>query len=321
LQALVDQIAGLAAHQPMLILYEDVHWIDPSTLELLGLVIERIRHLSVLVLITSRPEFQPPWIGQAHVTTLTMSRLGRRQGADLVARVTGEKPLPAAIVEQVVARTDGVPLFVEELTKAVLESGLLRDAGDRWELTAPLPPLAIPATLHDSLMARLDRLAAAKEVAQTAAVIGREFSHELLAAVSPLSEVDLSAALDQLLQAELIFRRGAPPDATYSFKHALVQDAAYQALLRSRRQQLHGKIAEVLQERFTGTAPEVVARHCSEAGLNDRASMYWYEAGQWAIRRSAYTEALAHLNAGLKVLDELAIHDRQVPLYLRGWVS
>ena len=187
LQALVDQLAGLAAQQPVLALYEDVHWIDPSTLELLGLVIERIRQLPVLVLITFRPEFQPPWTGQAHVTTLTMSRLGRRQGADLVARVTGDKPLPAEIVEQIVARTDGVPLFVEELTKTVLESGLLADAGDHYELSGPLPPLAIPTTLHDSLMARLDRLAPVKEVAQIGAVIGREFSHELLAAVAPMS--------------------------------------------------------------------------------------------------------------------------------------
>ncbi len=186
LQALVDQLAGLAAQQPVLALYEDVHWIDPSTLELLGLVIERIQRLPVLVLITFRPEFQPPWTGQAHVTALTMSRLGRRQGADLVARVTGDKPLPAEIVEQIVARTDGVPLFVEELTKTVLESGLLADAGDRYELSGPLPPLAIPTTLHDSLMARLDRLAPVKEVAQIGAVIGREFSHELLAAVVDL---------------------------------------------------------------------------------------------------------------------------------------
>ena len=187
LQALVDQLAALAAQQPVLALYEDVHWIDPSTLELLGLVIERVRQLPVLALITFRPEFQPPWTGQAHVTTLTMSRLGRRQGADLVARVTGDKPLPAAIVEQIVARTDGVPLFVEELTKTVLESGLLTDAGDRYELSGPLPPLAIPTTLHDSLMARLDRLAPVKEVAQIGAVIGREFCHELLAAVAPIS--------------------------------------------------------------------------------------------------------------------------------------
>ena len=244
LQALVDQLAGLAAQQPVLALYEDVHWIDPSTLELLGLVIERIRQLPVLVLITFRPEFQPPWTGQAHVTTLTMSRLGRRQGADLVARVTGDKPLPAEIVEQIVARTDGVPLFVEELTKTVLESGLLADAGDRYELSGPLPPLAIPTTLHDSLMARLDRLAPVKEVAQIGAVIGREFSHELLAAVVAAVRADLlDDALDQLVASELIFRRGTPPEATYTFKHALVQDAAYQSLLKSKRQQLHARIA------------------------------------------------------------------------------
>ena len=249
LQALVDQLAGLAAQQPVLALYEDVHWIDPSTLELLGLVIERIRQLPVLVLITFRPEFQPPWTGQAHVTTLTMSRLGRRQGADLVARVTGDKPLPAEIVEQIVARTDGVPLFVEELTKTVLELGLLADAGDHYELSGPLPPLAIPTTLHDSLMARLDRLAPVKEVAQIGAVIGREFSHELLAAVAPMSDDQLDDALEQLVHSELVFRRGTPPEATYSFKHALVQDAAYQSLLKSKRQQLHARIAEVLEER------------------------------------------------------------------------
>ena len=287
LQALVDQIAGLAAQQPVLALYEDVHWIDPSTLELLGLVIERIRHLPVLVLITFRPEFQPPWTAQTHVTTLPMSRLDRRQGADLIARVTAGKPLPAEVVEQIVARTDGVPLFVEELTKTVLESGLLADAGDRYALSGPLPPLAIPTTLHGSLMARLDRLAPVKEVAQTAAVIGREFSHDLLAAVSPLSEVDLDAALDQLVQSELVFRRGAPPNASYTFKHALVQDAAYQSLLKSRRQQLHTRIAEVLEARFPHigeTQPEVLAQHWTEAGLAGRAIRTGAAPANWPPR-------------------------------------
>ena len=208
LLALLDQLAGLAAQQPVSALYEDAHWIDPSTLELLDLVIERIPQLPVLALITFRPEFQPPWTGHAHVTTLTMSRLGRRQGADLVARVTGDKPLPPEIVEQIVARTDGVPLFVEELTKTVMESGLLADLGDHYELSGPLPLLAIPTTLHDSLMARLDRLAPVKEVAQIGAVIGRDFSHELLAAVSPLPEDKLGEALDQLVSSELVFRRG-----------------------------------------------------------------------------------------------------------------
>jgi predicted ATPase len=206
-----------------------------------------------------------------------MSRLGRRQGADLVARVTGAKALPSEIVEQIVARTDGVPLFVEELTKTVLESGLLADAGDRFELSGPLPPLAIPTTLHDSLMARLDRLAAVKEVAQIGAVIGREFSHELLAAVSPLAADELAAAVDQLVGAELIFRRGVAPDATYSFKHALVQDAAYQSLLKSRRQQLHARIAQVLEEQLSEVAetrPELLAHHCAEAGLIENAVRY-----------------------------------------------
>jgi predicted ATPase len=235
------------------------------------------------------------------VTTLTMSPLGRRQGADLVARVTGEKPLPAEIVEQIVARTDGVPLFVEELTKTVLESGLLADAGDRYELHGPLPPLAIPTTLHDSLMARLDRLAPVKEVAQIGAAIGREFSHELLAAVAPMSGNHLSDALEQLVSSELVFRRGAPPDATYSFKHVLVQDTAYQSLLKSKRQQLHARIAEALEERLTDageTAPEVLARHLTDAGLAARAVPYWRRAGELAAGRSANLEAIAHLSRG-----------------------
>ena len=274
LQALIDQLAGLAAQQPVLALYEDVHWIDPSTLELLGLVIERIQRLPVLVLITFRPEFQPPWTGQAHVTTLTMSRLGRRQGADLVARVTGEKPLPAEIVEQIVARTDGVPLFVEELTKTVLESGLLADAGDHYELSGPLPPLAIPTTLHDSLMARLDRLAPVKEVAQIGAVIGREFSHELLAAVADRSADKLGEALDQLVRSELVFRRGAPPEATYSFKHALVQDAAYQSPAQVQAPAAarpHRPGARTAVSRCRRDSAEVLAQHLTEAGLAERA--------------------------------------------------
>jgi class 3 adenylate cyclase/predicted ATPase len=305
LQTLVDQVAGLAAERPVLALYEDVHWIDPSTLELLGLLIERIQRLPVLALITFRPEFQPPWTGQAQVTMLTMGRLGRRQGADLVARVTGAKPLPVEIVEQIVSRTDGIPLFVEELTKTVLESDLLADAGDHYELSGPLPPLAIPTTLHDSLMARLDRLAPVKEIAQIGSVLGREFSHDLLAAVSPLSETDLSSALDQLVASELVFRRGIPPEAIYVFKHALVQDAAYQSLLKSKRQQLHARIATILEERFPDTgeaAPEVLARHLTEAGLADRAISYWRRAGELAAARSANVEATAHLSKGLELI-------------------
>jgi predicted ATPase len=307
LQVLVDQIAGLAAQQPVLALYEDVHWIDPSTLELLGLVIESIRQLPVLVLITFRPEFRPPWTTQTHVTTLVMSRLGRRQGGDLVGRVT-DKPLPADVVEQIVVRTDGVPLFVEELTKTVLESGLLTDAGDHYELSGPLPPLAIPATLHDSLIARLDRLGPVKEVAQIGAVIGREFSHEQLTAVSPLAADKLGEALDQLVRSELAFRRGAPPKASYAFKHALIQDAAYQSLLKSKRQQLHARIAQALEERLTDageTGPEVLARHLTEAGLAERAIPYWRRAGELAAARSADVEAIAHLSKGLELIATL----------------
>jgi predicted ATPase len=237
-----------------------------------------------------------------------MSRLGRRQGADLVARVTGDKPLPAEIVEQIVVRTDGVPLFVEELTKTVLESGLMRDAGDRYELSGPVPPLAIPATLHDSLMARLDRIAPVKEVAQIGAVIGRKFSHELLAAVAPMSADQLGDALEELVGSGLVFRRGTPPEATYSFKHALVQDAAYSSLLKSRRQQLHGSIAQVLEEGFPETAatqPELLAHHFTEARQIERATAYWLKAGERSAARSANLEAIRHLERGLEALTSL----------------
>jgi class 3 adenylate cyclase/predicted ATPase len=308
LEVLIEQLAGLARARPVLELYEDLHWVDPSTLELLDLLVERVRSLPVLAVLTYRPEFSPPWSGQAHVTSLPLNRLGRRQGAAIVERIAGDKPLPAEVVEQIVARTDGVPLFVEELTKTVLESGLLTDAGDRYELSGPLPPLAIPATLHDSLLARLDRLAPVKEVAQTAAVIGREFSQAVLAALSPLSEVELGAALDQLVAAELIFRRGTPPAATYSFKHALVQDAAYQSLLKSKRQQLHARIAHVLEERFAATAatqPELLAYHFAEAGEIDPAIDYWLKAGERAAERSANLEGIRHLTRGLEALGTL----------------
>ena len=212
LQTLVDQLEGLAAAQPVLLAYEDVHWIDPTTQELLGLTIERVQRLPVLLLITFRPEFAPPWPAQPHVSTLALTRLGRREGAALVERVVRDKALPDEVAAQIVAKTDGVPLFVEELTKAVLESGLLKDAGDRYELAGPLPPLAIPTTLHDSLLARLDRLAPVKEIAQIGAALGREFSHALLAAVADRPEAQLQAALDQLVASELVYRRGVPPD-------------------------------------------------------------------------------------------------------------
>ncbi|HSA81075.1 MAG TPA: hypothetical protein VLE23_09640 [Geminicoccaceae bacterium] len=301
----------------MLELYEDLHWVDPSTLELLDLLVERVRALPVLVLFTFRPEFNPTWAGQAHVTQLPLNRLGRHQGAAIVERLTGGKALPSEILDHIVAKTDGVPLFVEELTKAVLESSLLRDVGDRYELTGPVPSFAIPSSLHDSLTARLDRLGPVKEVAQVAAVIGRQFSHELLAAVAPSGDSELQDTLDRLVNSELVFRRGMPPQATYSFKHALVQDAAYQSLLRSRRQQLHARIAGILEQQFEETAqrePELLAHHYTEAGDAKRAVDYWHKAGQRAAQRSANLEAVAHLRKGVEVLESLpdsSARDRQ----------
>jgi predicted ATPase len=268
--------------------FEDVHWIDPISLELLELTVGRVPSLPVLLVITFRPEFPSPWTGDAHVTTLTLNRLGRRNGAELVNRLTGNKELPSAILDQITAHADGVPLFVEELTKTVLESGLLSDGGDRYVLTGLVPPLAIPTTLHASLMARLDRLAPVRDVAQIGAAIGREFSYELLAAVVPLSESALQEAVERLVHSELVFRRGTPPSATYTFKHALIQDAAYATLLRSRRQELHARIAKGLEDRFPETVelhPEILAHHWSQAGLVEKAAPY---AGRTWLRADGY---------------------------------
>ena len=227
ISAFAEQVVGLAARHPVLMVVEDAHWIDPTTMETIGAVIERVERAPVLLLITYRPEFEPPWSGHGHIATLALTRLSRRRGQAMVEKVTGGKALPDTVLNQIVAKTDGVPLFVEELTKTVLEAGFLSEESDRYVLDGPLPPLAIPATLQDSLMARLDRLAPVKEVAQIGACIGREFEYELLAAVSPLRDNELQEALQELVNSELIFRRGAPPDASYSFKHALVQDSAY----------------------------------------------------------------------------------------------
>ena len=304
-EVLIEQLAGLARQRPVLQLYEDLHWADPSTLELLAMAVERARVLPVLVVITHRPQFSPPCSGQAHVTALPLHRLGRRQRAAMVLRVTGGKALPPEILAQILERTDGVPLFVEELTRTLLESGLMTDAGDRYELSGPLPPLAIPANLHDSLMARLDRLAPVKELAQIGAVIGREFSHELIAAVADRPQEQLESGLDQLVASELVFRRGGAPDATYSFKHALVKDAAYQSLLKSRRQQLHARVARVFEERFPGvveTQPELLAYHLTEARLDAPAADAWARAGRAALGRSAMREAANSLSRAVGLL-------------------
>jgi class 3 adenylate cyclase/predicted ATPase len=305
LDAVLTVLLALAAQQPALFIIEDLHWVDPSTLELLSLVMDRGATARLLTLLTYRPEFHPPWGVRSHVTSLTLNRLSRPQAEAMVARVAGGKPLPAEVVRQVAAKTDGVPLFVEELTKMVLESELVREREESYELAGPLPPLAIPTTLHDSLMARLDRLAAVKQVAQLGATVGRSFAYELLRAVSSLDDAILQHALDQLVEAELLYQRGLPPQATYFFKHALIQEAAYQSLLRSTRQQMHQRIAQVLEAQFAEiveTQPELLAHHYTEAGLSRQAIAYWLRAGQRATQRSAHVEAISHLTKGLEVL-------------------
>ncbi len=308
LEAIADQIMGLAERQPVLMIFEDAHWADPTSLEALEHVIERLQATRVLAVITFRPEFVPPWQGHTHVTALTLNRLGREQCAAMVTHVTRGKTLPDEVLDQIIAKTDGVPLFVEELTKTIVESGLLEEQADHYQLDGPLPPLAIPSTLQDSLMARLDRLAPVKEVAQVGAAIGREFSHRLLAAVMPLGDNQLKDAITQLAESELIFRRGTGPDPTYSFKHALVQDVAYGSLLRSKRREIHQRIAEALVGRFVEaveTEPEVVAHHYTEAGLAEQAIEYWRQAGERAALGSANVEAVNHFTRALDLLGAL----------------
>jgi predicted ATPase len=261
LHAFLTILLRIAAQQPVLFVMEDLHWVDPTTLELLTLLVDQGPTAHILALFTCRPDFNPPWTGRAHVTQVTLPRLPRRQAAEMTGEVAHRKAFPPEVVEQIVAKTDGVPLFVEELTKMVLESGLLQERAERYELTGPLPPLAIPTTLHDSLMARLDCLAAVKAMAQLGATLGREFSYELLHAVSPWDEGTLQRGLHQLVAAEFLYQRGVLPQATYVFKHALIHEAAYQSLLRSTRQRYHQHVAEVLETRFpevAETQPEVV---------------------------------------------------------------
>jgi class 3 adenylate cyclase/tetratricopeptide (TPR) repeat protein len=308
LGAILAQLDGLSARQPVFMIFEDVHWIDPTSLELLAATVEHVPQLRVLLLMTARPDFTPPWPSYSHVTTIPLTRLGRRDGAALVERVTGGKTLPKEVMDQIVAHTDGVPLFIEELTKMVLESGLLRERDGQYVLERPLPPLAIPTTLHASLMARLDRLAPVREVAQIGAVAGRDFHYELLNAVAGLPRQRLDEALNQLVRSELIFRRGEIPHAVYTFKHALVRDAAYAGLLKSRRVHLHAAIADALEQRFpevVQTQPETLAHHFTEAGLIEKAIGYWLRAGKGAALRSANLEAIAHLKRGIELTGRL----------------
>ena len=301
----MSQLVGLARRQPVLMIFEDVHWIDPTSLEVLGRTLDRIKTLPALLIVTFRPEFNAPWVGQPHVTSLTLNRLGEREAAAIIARLVGNKALPADVIEEIVERTDGIPLFVEEMTKAVLEAES-EGAARRTVAAVPSPALAVPASLHASLMARLDRLGPAREVAQIGSAIGREFSHALLAAVARKSEAELGSALDRLVQAGLLSRQGVPPQASYLFKHALVQDAAYGMLLREPRRGLHARIAETLEKEFAETAesqPEILAHHCTEAGLIEKAAGLWGKAGQRSLARSALVEAAAQLS---RALDQIA---------------
>jgi class 3 adenylate cyclase len=275
--ALVRQLEGLARQQPVLLVFEDAQWVDQTSLELLERVAQRGPNLPMLMAVTFRPEFEPPWTGQAQVTSLTLSRLGQRDTATLVKGLTEGKALPTQITDRIVERADGIPLFIEELTKTLLEGGLLREEDDRYILAGSLPSFAIPASLHDSLLARLDRLAPVKEVAQIGAAIGREFSFDLLLAVARRPESQLRDALDQLLDAGLIFRRGALPEASFVFKHALVQDAAYGALLRGRRQELHAAIATALEQQSAGHSDQ-------KTSVGERAGLFayhWLNAEDW----------------------------------------
>ena len=305
MEALIAQTEALTRQTPVLMIFEDAHWTDPTSLELFGRAVDRIASLRVLLIVTFRPEFAPPWIGRPHVTALTINRLAQRDIDAMIDGVVGNKLLAASIRQDIIERTDGIPLFVEEMTKAVLEADS-QGAAEYTAAAVPSPALAVPASLHASLMARLDRLGPAKEVAQIGAAIGREFSHALLAAVVRKPEAELASALDRLIGAGLLFRQGVPPYATYLFKHALVQDAAYGTLLREPRRALHALIAEALEDQFADIAenqPELLARHCTEAGLTEKAASLWGKAAQRSLVRSALVEAVEQF---MRALDQIA---------------
>ena len=293
LDALSNQLLGLAETQPILLVFEDLHWVDPTTQELLDLIVERIRDKAVLAILTFRPEYQAPWVGQSRVTLMALNRLPQRESIELARNVAADAGVDAQRLNEVAARAGGVPLFMEELMRSLLEGGT-RDA--------------IPATIQDSLLARIDRLGPAKRIAQVGAVIGREFGYRLVAPVSDVDEASLKQRLSALTDSQLVFARGAPPNATYTFKHALIQDAAYESLLKSRRRELHHRIGTVLEEQFPGTVdtePEILAHHYTKAGLTETAVIHWHKAGQRAIERSANIEAISHLSKGIALLGKL----------------
>ena len=336
LGALISQMEALTRQNPVLMIFEDAHWTDPTSLEVFGRVVDRVRSVRVLLIVTFRPDFKSPWVGRAYVTFLGINRLAERDISAMIDRVVGNKLLPADIRQDIIERTDGIPLFVEEMTKAVLEAGS-EGAAQRTAAAIPSPTLAVPASLQASLMARLDRLGPAKEVAQIGAAIGREFSHPLLAAVVRKPEAELGSALDRLIAAGLLFRQGVPPHATYLFKHALVQDAAYGTLLREPRRVLHARIVEILESQFAEIAesqPELLARHCTEAGQIEKAVDLWGKAGQRSLQRSALVEAAEQITRALAQIATLPSTPRlrreeiklQVALitplvHVKGWAA
>lgn len=304
-EGLLAQLEGLARARPVLVVFEDAHWADATSLEVLSQVLERIAALPVLLLLTCRPEFEPRWAGRPNFSMLALGRLEREHVRTLIGQVTKGQVLPPEVLDQIVTKTDGIPLFVEELTKSVLESQLLVDEGGSLRVDGALPALAIPATLKDSLMARLDRLAPVAQVVQAGAAIGRTFSWAMIAAVSGQSDEALSAALQSLIDAGLIFRRGAPPHTSYLFKHALIQDAAYESMLRSRRGLLHARIVQAIETHFpemAETTPELVAHHCVRAELADKAIDYLTRAGQRSLGTSSLAEAVSHFKSAIALL-------------------
>lgn len=319
LGSLGDQLFGLARKQPVLCIFEDLHWSDPTTFEYLDSLIEQLKSHRILLVLTSRADFQSSWTSEAHVTSINLNKLPDKTSAEPISNLTANKPLPEDVARQIIDKTDGIPLFIEELTRTVLESELIREEDDRYVLDGPLPQLSIPNTLQDSLMARLDRLADAREIAQIGAVLGREFSHELIQMIAQLPDAELEDRLASLIDADLLFRRGTPPDAMYAFKHALIQDTAYASLLKSRRQQLHASIANTLESNFPDVIakqPEFAANQFFAAGLIESAIHYWHQAGRQANQRSANVEAYRHLSAALKAIDTIDAEARDDNLKL-----
>ncbi len=321
LEALVSVAESLSSRAPLLIIMEDLQWADPSTLDYLGFLIERVQTARILLICAFRADFEAPWADYPHMTEIRLKRLSRKESLALVEGVTGGKALPAEVLKHILVRTDGVPLFIEELTKTILEMGVVVERDDHYELTGPLPAMTIPDSLHDSLMARLDRLAPVKEVAQLAAALGRTFSHELLAAVSRMAEASLDQALSRLVDAELIYRRGLAPEVSYEFKHALVQDAAYGSLLRSKRRQLHMEIGQILEQRFpklVDKSPELLAHHYREADLPEQAIPFAFKAGEAATARYASTEASVHYQSAFDLAKALPASEQSARYQIRA---